>query len=74
MTDRAKAVEDAVDSEWRPTREIAERAGMEPTRDNVSMALRRLRALARQGRIERSEETFVGGRGTHRRATWRRRP
>lgn len=74
MTDRTKAVEDAVDLEWRPTREIVVRAGMEPTRVNIGAALRRLSALARQGRIERSEETFDGGRGTHRRATWRRRP
>ena len=74
MSDRTRAVEEAVDSEWRPTREIVMRAGMELTRVNVSMALRRLRALAHQGRIEQSEETFVGGRGEHRRATWRRRP
>ena len=74
MTDRTKAVEDAVDSEWRPTREIVTRAGMEPTCVNICSAGRRLRALARQGRIERSEEAFDGGRGRHRRDIWRRMP
>ena len=73
MTDRMRAVEEAVDSEWRPTREIAERAGLEPNHDNVSAAGRRLRALAHQGRIEWSEERFDGGRGRHTRDVWRRR-
>lgn len=71
MTDRTRAVEDAVDLEWRPTREIVVRAGMEPTRVNLGSASRRLSALARQGYVERVEQTVAGQAG--RRALWRRR-
>lgn len=73
MSDRTDAVERAVDSEWRPTREIVERAGYEPTASSVDCASRRLRALARQGRIERSEQVVPSAHGPRRRATWRRR-
>ena len=74
VTDRTDAVERAVDSEWRPTREIVARAGFEPTPVNVNSASRRLRALARQGYVERSEEVVPGAMGAHRRALWRLRP
>ena len=73
MTDRTDAVERAVDAEWRPTREIVERAGYEPAYSTVQSASRRLRALARQGRIERSEEVVPSDHGPRRRATWRRK-
>ena len=73
VTDRTDAVERAVDSEWRPTREIVSRAGYEPTPVNVNCASRRLRALARQGYVEKSMERVPGVRGAHRRALWRLR-
>ena len=73
VSDRTDAVERAVDSEWRPTREIVEMAGYEPTPVNVNCASRRLRALARQGYVERSEEVVPGAMGAHRRALWRLR-
>ena len=74
MSEYTEAVERAVDSEWRPTREIVARAGFEPTPVNVNSASRRLRALARQGYVERSEEVVPSAHGPRRRATWRRMP
>ena len=56
---------DALDDEWRSTRDLVVRAGFEPTTCNVSSAGARLSALAHQGRIERRD---VG----YRRAQWRR--
>ena len=73
MSEYTEAVERAVDSEWRPTREIVEKAGYEPTYSTVQSASRRLRALARQGHVERSEEVVPSAHGPRRRATWRRR-
>ena len=72
VTDRTDAVERAVDSEWRTTREIVEMAGFEPTKVNLGSASRRLSALARQGYVERVEQTVAGQAG--RRALWRLRP
>lgn len=73
MTDRTKAVDDAVTDEWRTTREIVMRAGLEPTTVNVSCAGYRLRALTRQGYVERSEAVVPSAMGSHRRAIWRLR-
>ena len=73
MTDLARAVEDAVTSEWRTTREIAEEAGM-GSHEGVCRARFFLRRMVRQGRAERSERTVDTPNGERTAATWRRRP
>lgn len=73
MTDLARAVEDAVTSEWRTTREIAEEAGMR-SQEGICRARFFLRRMVRQGRAERSERTVDTPNGERTAATWRRRP
>lgn len=73
MTDRTRAVEDAVTSEWRTSREIAEEAGLRGM-EGVGAARIILRRLVRQGRAERSERPVDTPQGPRTAATWRRRP
>ena len=73
MTDLARAVEDAVTSEWRTTREIAEAAGMR-SQEGICRARFFLRRMVRQGRAERSEATVGTSQGERTAATWRLRP
>ena len=73
MTDLARAVEDAVTSEWRTTREIAEEAGM-GSHEGVCRARFFLRRMVRRGQAERSERTVDTPNGERTAATWRRRP
>ena len=71
MTSESEAVERALDSEWRPTREIIERAGLQVTEYNVTHYGKRLRALVRQGYAERMDGQLQGCRS--RGAVWRRK-
>ena len=73
MTDLARAVEDAVTSEWRTSREIAEEAGMVRL-EGLCWTRQILRRMVRQGRAERSEATVGTSQGERTAATWRRRP
>lgn len=72
MTSESEAVERALDSEWRSTREIVERAGLPVTGYNVTHYGRRLRVLVKQGYAEREDGRLGGMRS--RGAVWRRRP
>lgn len=74
MTDRTKAVDDAVADEWRTTREIVIRAGYEPTHSTVQSASTRLHSMARQKRAEQRTEAFSDETGTGKRSLWRTRP
>ena len=73
MTDRTKAVEDAVTDEWRTSREIAEEAGMVRL-EGLCWTRQILRRMVRQGRAERSERAVDTPNGERTAATWRRRP
>lgn len=73
MTDRTKAVEDAVTSEWRTSREIAEEAGMVRL-EGLCWTRQILRRMVRQGRAERSEAPVDTPQGPRTAAIWRRRP
>ena len=73
MTDRTRAVEDAVTSEWRTSREIAEEAGMVRL-EGLCYTRQILRRMVRQGRAERSEAPVDTPQGPRTAATWRLRP
>lgn len=52
MSERSERIEAAIDSEWRTTREIVERAGYPGDPNARYCAVQRLEALHRQGRVE----------------------
>ena len=52
MTERTERIEAAVDTEWRTTAEIVERAGYSEDPRARSCAVQRLGALRKQGRVE----------------------
>lgn len=52
MTERTERIEAAIDSEWRTTAEIVERAGYSDDPRAKSCAVQRLGALRKQGYVE----------------------
>lgn len=73
MTDRTRAIEAAVVSEWRTSREIAEEAGLDGI-EGARATRTVLRRLVRQGRAERSERVVDTPLGPRTAAAWRRKP
>lgn len=71
MSERSERIEAAIDSEWRTTREIVERAGYPGDPSARYCAVQRLEALHRQGRVEM--KLLRKGPSYRTRALWRLR-